>query len=286
MISVVVPTHNRKALLENCLESLIKQKHKDYEIIVVDDGSTDGTALLVKNLQRKSGGIIYLRQENRGHSLARNLGLSKARGDIIVSTDDDCTSEPEWLEKIEDAFRKYPGIAAAGGSIANPTDTRIAWSHYILGYSDWSPGMRKRFVRNIPTCNIAYSRESITGLEFEDDRKSLGYRDSLFNLNVSELGKILFDPEIRTNHHKRITSLQDFLSAQRRQALGFYHGGHRAHRAGCLLRFLWPINILCPRLFLVFYRCLKSGLTRKFISNLPLILRGEMERFWCKHERN
>jgi hypothetical protein len=172
-------------------------------------------------------------------------------------------------------------IAAVGGSITNPTDTRIAWSHYILGYSDWSPGTRKRVVRNIPTCNISYRREFIKGLQFEDDRKSLGYKDSLFNLEVSRRGRILFDPEIGVFHNRWPWggSLAGFLEAQRRHARGFHQGGHKVHRAGSILRALWPINLLCPRLALVFFRCAKSGMTPKFIENLPLIVRGEIERW-------
>jgi glycosyltransferase involved in cell wall biosynthesis len=283
MISVVIPTHNRKTLLRGCMESLANQSYKDYEVIVVGDGSTDGTEYLIREMQKDLRTLRYFRQEALGHSVARNLGFSKARGEIIASIDDDCVPEPDWLERIDKSFTQRPEIAAVGGVVTNAVDTKLSWTCHILGFSSWLPWTKKRFVRNIPTCNIAYRKESIKGLKFEDDMKSLGYRDSLFNLNVSKQGKILFDPEIRVTHHKKTASLQELLNSQRRQARGFFRGGHKVHKAGALMKYFWPVNLLCPRLLLVFYRCLKSGRSRKFISNFPLILRGEVERV-RKHE--
>jgi glycosyltransferase involved in cell wall biosynthesis len=280
MISVVIPTYNRKKLLEKCLESLANQSYKDYEVIVVGDVSTGGTGSLIREMQKRFKNIRHFRQEALGHSMARNFGFSKAMGEIIASIDDDCTAEPGWLKRIDAAFKKHPNVAAVGGAVINPINTRISWSYHILGFSDWFPGMRKRFVRNIPTCNIAYRKESIAGMEFEDDRRILGYRDSLFNMGVLKRGRILFDPEIRVFHHRWAGkhSVAEFLKTQRRQALGFYHGGYKVHRAGSILRFFWPLGLLCPRLSFVLYRCTKTGTTKKFISNLPLIVRGEVER--------
>ncbi len=281
MISVVVPTYNRKNLLRLCLDSLMDQSYKSYEVIVVDDGSTDGTESLVKSLQGDSKKLRYFRQNNMGHSLARNMGFSKAEGDIIASTDDDCVVEREWLEKIHERFKRYPDIVAVGGSIINPHNTKISWSHYILGFSSWSPEFKKRFIRDIPTCNIAYKREFISGLKFEDDKKTLGYRDSLFNFEVSKRGKILFDHHIKVYHHRWPggASITEFLKTQKRQSLGFYHGGYKVHgTVGKTLRIVWFLNVFCPRLLPVLYRCMKSGRTIKFIKNFPLLLRGEIER--------
>lgn len=288
MISVVVPTYNRKPLLGMCLNSLMNQTHNDYEIIVVDDGSTDGTPSLVKSLQGEFKGLRYFRQENQGHSVARNLGFSRARGEIIASTDDDCVAEGEWLERIEEGLIKHPNIAAIGGSILNPLDTRISRAHHILMYSSFFPETRKGYVRDIPTCNIAYRREFIKGLGFQDDKKALSYRDSLFNLEVSRRGRILFDPEIRVLHYRWLGggAISEFLKTQRRQGMGFYNGGYVFHGiVGRILRGLWPINLLCPRLALVFFRCLKSGRALEFMERLPMVLRGEMERLRRSYEQ-
>jgi glycosyltransferase involved in cell wall biosynthesis len=286
MISVVVPTHNRKDQLKSCLESLLIQTHKDFEAIVVDDGSTDGTRSVVERLQKSDKRIRYFRQSNRGHSIARNLGFSKAVGDVIASTDDDCVVRESWLGQMEAGLRDHPGIAAIGGSVSNPSEGRLSRAHYILAFSSWLPGMKKRFVKNIPTCNIAYSRQAINGLEFEDDQKRLGYRDSLFNLEAVKRGRILFEPSLVVDHYRwhSTGSVSEFLKAQERQGLGFYHKGYLAHGiVGRVLRRLYPINMLCPRLVLVFLRCLKYGHASRFLLNLPLIVRGEHQRYRVSH---
>jgi glycosyltransferase involved in cell wall biosynthesis len=89
-VSVIVPTHNRSRLLPRALTSLARQTRPPTEVIVVDDGSTDGTASLV---ERDFPGVRYLRQDNRGVAAARNLGIGRARGEWLAFLD----SDDEWL---------------------------------------------------------------------------------------------------------------------------------------------------------------------------------------------
>lgn len=111
--SVVVPTHNRKTLLRRCLCALVHQQYPDYEIIVVDDGSADGTGDMV---QREFPQVRYLRQEpNLGPAAARNRGVHVARGEIVAFTDDDCVPPPDWLARLAQGFADYPQAAAVGG---------------------------------------------------------------------------------------------------------------------------------------------------------------------------
>ena len=111
--SVVVPTHNRKALLRRCLRALVHQQYPDYEIIVVDDGSTDGTGDMV---QREFPQVRYIRQEpTLGPAAARNRGVHVARGEIVAFTDDDCVPPPDWLARLAQGFADYPQAAAVGG---------------------------------------------------------------------------------------------------------------------------------------------------------------------------
>ena len=91
LVSVVICTYNRRDLLQRCLLSLLEQTHPkdDYEIIVVDDGSTDGTADLLQELARSSDRALRcFRQENQGSATARNLGIAMAGGEIIASIDE------------------------------------------------------------------------------------------------------------------------------------------------------------------------------------------------------
>ncbi len=85
-VSVVIPTYNRASLIREALESVFAQTFRDFEVIVVDDGSTDGTVELLKEYE---GRIAIIRQENRGAGAARNRGLAEATGEYIAFIDSD-----------------------------------------------------------------------------------------------------------------------------------------------------------------------------------------------------
>lgn len=89
-VSVIIPTYNEKDVLQKCLDSLSKQTYKDIEIIVVDDGSTDGT----------SDKLLTLKQNHLGAGSARNLGAKNAKGEILAFVDADMTFETNFIENL------------------------------------------------------------------------------------------------------------------------------------------------------------------------------------------
>mgnify|MGYP005854478859 CR=1 FL=1 len=118
--SIIIPTHNRKDLLRHCLEAVTCQDYPDYEVIVVDDGSTDGTGEMV---QHEFPQVHYLRQEpNRGPAAARNRGIEAATGQIIAFTDDDCRVPPDWLSRLADGYQRYPQVVGVGGYLEAPEE--------------------------------------------------------------------------------------------------------------------------------------------------------------------
>ena len=114
-ISVVIPTYNRYKSLRRCLDSLFNQSYQkdNYEIIVVDDGSTDGTKEMIDSIKTDLK-LKYLYQENKGPAAARNLGVKHANGDIIAFIDDDCTADYYWIENIVKFFEDYLNAVACG----------------------------------------------------------------------------------------------------------------------------------------------------------------------------
>lgn len=278
--SIIIPTHNRKNLLRKCLHSVLHQNYpkKDYEIIMIDDGSTDGTDRFVKFFMKKEFNVKYLKIENRGPGAARNAGLRKAKGKFIAFTDDDCVVEKNWLRKIESCFEKTDADAV-GGSIINPTDKYIAWSQYLLNFSSWFPKGKDRYVKDIPTANIAYRKSSIKNHLFPEYLYDLVYEDSLYNFYLyKNKKKILFCPDIKVKHitWEEKSNLKKFFSIQKKAALGFAGGGYKVHgEAGKILMRIRLLNLFCPRLIMVLMRCLRYGYGYRFIIYFPLLLLGE-----------
>lgn len=106
-ISVVVPTYNYAHLLKEALESVFAQSFKDYEVIVVDDGSTDNTEEV---LRPYAGRITYYRQENQGLAVARNTGLRLARGKYVTYLDADDIWYPDNLRIKFEVLSRFPGL--------------------------------------------------------------------------------------------------------------------------------------------------------------------------------
>jgi glycosyltransferase involved in cell wall biosynthesis len=127
-ISVVIPTHNRRAILQKAIEAYDSQTafRRIREILIVDDGSTDGTAQFVlQHAKRSSLALRYLGQENKGQAAARNLGISEAKGELILLADDDIIPERNMVEEHLLWHEKHP-------------DANFA----VMGYVPWSPEVR------------------------------------------------------------------------------------------------------------------------------------------------
>lgn len=97
MISIVLPSYNRAHILPKAVESILRQTYKDFELIIVDDGSSDNTCEVVKSFDDNR--IVYVHQENAGACVARNNGIDHARGEYIAFQDSDDIWHQDKLEK-------------------------------------------------------------------------------------------------------------------------------------------------------------------------------------------
>ena len=107
-VSVVIPTFNRRSLVLEAVRSALDQTASAVEVVVVDDGSTDGTAEALRPL---AGTIRVLHQPNRGVASARNLGIREARGELIGFLDSDDLWDPRFLEATTGHLRRHPQLA-------------------------------------------------------------------------------------------------------------------------------------------------------------------------------
>lgn len=100
MISIIIPTYNEEDVILKCLESLGKQTFKDFEVIVVDDGSTDTTVEKIKQLRAFGYELKLINGKHSGPGAARNLGVKEARGEILVFVDSDMTFDRNFLKML------------------------------------------------------------------------------------------------------------------------------------------------------------------------------------------
>jgi glycosyltransferase involved in cell wall biosynthesis len=215
-LSVVVCTYNRAELLAGCLESLIGQTltHDQYEIIVVDNNSSDRTSTLVHELQCSYPLIRYLAETRQGVSYARDSGWRECKGAYVAYIDDDTTASPEWCEMILDAFTTVdPPPVAVGGNIVPRLD-RVPpwWFSPLLELRSW--GDKAGFLTS-PTAhygfsgaNMAFTRQVLSDNDgfnhdygMSGDRVWLGEEPELFMRIHRTQPYFWFDPEIEVTHY-------------------------------------------------------------------------------------
>lgn len=110
MISIIIPAYNSEDTITQCLDSLFAQSHKDFEVIVVNDGSTDQT---FKKLEPYKNRITLINQENKGSNPARNRGWREAKGEFLLFLDSDITMRQDCLEKMLNALEENPHASYA-----------------------------------------------------------------------------------------------------------------------------------------------------------------------------
>ena len=151
-VSVVVATYNGAATLKETLRSLEKLNYPDFEVMVVDDGSTDKTGEVARSFES----VRYVHQENLGLSVARNTGIATAKGEVIAFTDDDCRVDEDWLHfLVSDLLRnEFQGIG--GHNFLPPEDSPTA---AVVMASPGGPAhvmLTDREAEHIPGCNMAF----------------------------------------------------------------------------------------------------------------------------------
>lgn len=100
--SLIVPVYNTEKYLDKCLNSIFLNDYKNFEVIIVNDGTTDNSEYIINNYLQKYNNIVYIKEENKGLSFARNEGVKKATGDYILFIDSDDFIEKDLLSTLND----------------------------------------------------------------------------------------------------------------------------------------------------------------------------------------
>ncbi len=153
-VSVVVACYNGSRTLQACLESLQNLRYPDYEVILVDDGSTDDTPQLAAQFPQ----VRYLSQPNLGLSSARNTGIEAATGEIVAFTDADCRADEDWLYYLVSDLvgSRFAGIG--GHNFLPPEDSWVAACVMVSPGGPAHVMLSDRIAEHIPGCNMAFWR--------------------------------------------------------------------------------------------------------------------------------
>jgi glycosyltransferase involved in cell wall biosynthesis len=196
-ISIVIPVFNGGSKIQKCVSALQNQKtQKRYEIIVVDDGSTDGSLECIEG----NGCKIY-RQPNQGPAAARNLGVEKARGKIILFTDADCEPLEDWLETM---VRPLEDDSISGVKGAYLTQQKSIVPRFVqLEYESKYDKMKKdRYIDFIDTYSAGFVKEDFLRAGQYDTRfTTASVEDQEFSFRMWDQGyRMVFHPEAKVFH--------------------------------------------------------------------------------------
>ena len=200
-ISVIVPTHNRLALLQRTLESLFRQDYPDYEIIVVNDGSSDGTHAYLSGTP-SPGNFKYLHHENRGLAATRKRGLEHTRGDVIAFTDDDCVVPPNWLTTIASHLTGEASGVGGAARTGNPTNIFAVVTDFMQNYYKDAMNRGDAKVPFLTGNNVAYKRSCLEKVGGPDPRFRMGAEDRDLTFRIALTGdRLVYDPSMIIEHY-------------------------------------------------------------------------------------
>ena len=197
LVSVIVPVYNTKLYLRRCVESLLCQSYKQLEVILVDDGSTDGTSALCDGLQAEDGRIHVVHKKNAGQGLARNDGIAIARGEYIAFVDSDDYMENNSYEVILNKMLESGADLCAFGYLQQDNDGKVLSQANVTRNIYDEEDIRSKFVlhffgdsmeddnlRGVSSCMSVYRSDIIRDHEisFQSEREIFS-EDTLFNLD-------------------------------------------------------------------------------------------------------
>ena len=167
MISIIVPIYNAERYLEACLDSLLSQSEKELQILLVDDGSTDGSLSIAKEYAAKDTRVEVFHQSNAGQSAARNVGLQHAKGEFIAFVDADDKIAENWCERHLEAIE--------GADYIQSGYLRVEDGQTL------EPQLPKHRYQFTSPCMRLYRREAIQDLRFEE---GMIYEDVLWSVDL------------------------------------------------------------------------------------------------------
>ena len=216
-VSVIVCSYNGSRTLRDCCDGLQRLEYPDYEVIVVDDGSTDSTGAIAE-----SYGFRVIRTENRGLSRARNTGLAAATGEIVAYIDDDAYPDPDWLTYLVLTLSSSSHVGVGGPNLTPAEDGPVAQCVARAPGNPTHVLLTDEEAEHLPGCNMAFRKSALEAIGGFDPRFRTAGDDVDVCWRLREQGWTLgFSPAATVWHHRRSS-----VSAYLRQQLSYGAAEH------------------------------------------------------------
>ena len=214
MVSVIVCSYNGSSTVESCLRSMQRIRYENFEVVFVDDGSTDNTQAILKEFEDWPR-LRVITQKNMGLSYARNVGMNAARGEVIAYTDSDCEADEDWLYYLALNMVRS-SHAGMGGPNLIPDEG--SWLADCVGLSPGGPThvmIDDRTAEHVPGCNMAFYTWAAKEIQGFDSQFRKAGDDVDFIWRLQNRGYTIgFAPAAQVWHYRRNT-VQAYLNQQR-----------------------------------------------------------------------
>ena len=209
-VSVIVCSYNGGPTLASCLDSLGKLNYPEYEVLLVDDGSTDDTSYIAAQFPW----VRYIHQSNQGLSHARNTGAAAAKGEVFAYTDSDCMVDPDWLYYLIGTLVSGDYAGVGGPNVTPPAKN---WIQACVAAAPGGPShvlLTDVVAEHIPGCNMAFYRWAFEGVGGFDTEYRKAGDDVDFCWRIQQAGWVIsFSPTAIVWHYRRFT-LRAFFRQQ------------------------------------------------------------------------
>ncbi len=243
-VSVVVLTYNSEKTIRRCLDSLLHQTYREFELIIVDDGSSDTTRKILSSY-KDSRIKIHYNQKNSGIAKSRNIGWKESTGDYVFFTDSDCTPMSTWLEE---GIRTLQGGCSFVTGLTFYENARTSLRHKIVQGKD-----------AFYTCNLGFKRTALESIHGFDERLKMWAEDKDICYRILKKGgEKEFNEKMMVIHLETVKTPRGELKNYR----NFYHGKllcqvRYGKENGIVFRIMRPDHLLVmlfPPLLLVIER--------------------------------